>query len=358
MVMTKVAIELPERDSYGELMKGFLTLMRAFGLELAAVCNSALSPQLGNWWFQKLVQERLDQKKLVGQQQDLEDPTIVLKEICWEHNSPIHGALAPDAVSIKSAKKIMAKRNELLHFGKDPALDDIGEVAQLVQMFARHYNLSIDGAIVPLLNRLHRIKRGQYPVVVAPIATSPQGAAPAHEAPPTPPAELPAEVEITKDLPRPKIGGVWLGPVPPAEFKPTKAGDLVSIASGDSVKDRISGDASARLRTWLAPVPKGNLWIAGDGAVGGFVAAIPRLLGYTGEEPPGEIARGFLYRRYFEVVGSRVRDLESGREFDLPDSAPAVEGEVLRLTTYGDVIRIDDDGVTRLAIIDPKEWTR
>jgi hypothetical protein len=168
--------------------------------------------------------------------------------------------------------------------------------------------------------------------------------------------EPPAEVEFTAELPRPKIGGVWQGPVPPAEFKATKTGDLVAVTTGDSVIERISGDASARLRAWLAPSPKGNLWIADDGAVGGYVATVPRLLGYLGEEPPGEIARGFLLRSYYEVAGSEVRDIDGGSTHPLPADASVVDGELLRLTTYGDLIRIDDDGVSRVAIVDPNEW--
>ncbi len=81
MEVTKVSIELPERDSYGEMMKSFLTLMRAFGMELAAICESSLTPKLGNWWFQKLMQQRLDEKRIRGQQQDPRDAVIVLNEI-------------------------------------------------------------------------------------------------------------------------------------------------------------------------------------------------------------------------------------------------------------------------------------
>jgi hypothetical protein len=110
MTITKVAIELPERNSYGELMKSYLTLMRAFGMEMAAVCNSALSPKLGNWWFRKLVEERLEAGRFRGQRQDLEDPMIVLNEICREHISPVHMALPPSAMSIKIAKTIVIAR--------------------------------------------------------------------------------------------------------------------------------------------------------------------------------------------------------------------------------------------------------
>ena len=360
MALTRVAIELPEKNSYGELMKSYLTLMRAFGTELGAVCDSSLRPKFGNWWFQKLMQQRIDENKVRGQRQDLNDPIIVLNELGREHASPIHVALPPSALSIKSAKTIVAKRNELLHFGIEPSLDDIGEVAHLVQIFARHYKLSTDGAIVPLLTRLQKLKRGQYVPQTSeliPAAATPTGPDSLAVAPP-PPVEPPAEVEITAELPRPKIGGVWPEPVPPAQYKATKTGDLVSIVTGDSIIDRISGDSRGRLTTWLAPSPKGNLWIAPDGAVGGYVAAVPRLLGYVGDEPPGEIARGFLYPSYLEVAGHRIRDIETGREHEVPAGSETVEGEFLRLTTYGDLIRIDDAGVTRVAIVDVARWTK
>lgn len=355
MQIAKVSVELPERDSYGEMMKSFLTLMRAFGMELAAICDYSLTPKLGNWWFQKLMQQRLDEKKIRGQQQDPRDAVIVLNEIAREFASPIHAALPPCASTIRSAKTIVAKRNELLHFSAEASIEDIGEVAHLIQGFARHYDMKTDGAIVPLLTRLHRLKRGQYvPNVPPPLnAQTPPTDAPTV---PLPPGELPAEIEFVGEGPRPKIGGIWPGHVPNGEFRITKTGDLVSVKTGTSALDRVEGDTSAKLRAWLAPNPKGNLWVAADGAVGGYVAAVPRLLGYLGEEPPGEVARGFLLRRYFEAIGSTARDIESGKSHTLPEGSSPVEGELLRLTTYGDLIRIDDDGVTRVAIVNPTEW--
>jgi hypothetical protein len=350
MEITRVSIDLPERDTYGEMMKSFLTLMRAFGMELAAICESSLTPKLGNWWFQKLMQQRLDEKRIRGQQQDPRDAVIVLNEIAREFVSPIHAALPPSASTIRSAKTIVAKRNELLHFSAEASIEDIGEVAHLIQRFARHYNMKTDGAIVPLLTRLHKLKRGQY---VPNQVTPPTAATPSHQARPS--AELTSDVDIV-DIPRPKIGGIWPGEVPAGQFKVTKTGDLVSVKTGNSLRDRVQGDAARKLRAWLAPNPKGELWIAGDGAVGGYVAAVPRLLGYLGEEPPGEIARGFLFPRYFEVIGSQVRDIEAGVFHQLPPEVAVGDGELLRLTTYGDLIRIDDDGVNRVAIVEPNEW--
>lgn len=351
MTGAQALIELPERDTYGEIMKGYLTLMRAFGRELASVCDGTLSPQLGNWWFQTLMQQRIAEKKIRGQQQDLQDPIIVLNEIGREYISPIHLALPRSAEAVSGAKMIVAKRNELLHFGTEPSLDDIGEVARLIQLFARHYNLATDGAVVPLLTRLQRIKRGQHrgiPEPQPPTAQAPPAVVPTSE---------PDVVAVNTDrVPRPKIGGVWQGAIPAADLKVTKTGDLVSVQTGVSIKDRLAGDVASKLRAWLAPHPKGNLWADDDGAVGGFVAAVPRLLGYIGDEPPGEVARGFLYPRYYEVAAHAVRDLESGIVHDLPMDVPVVDGEVLRLTTYGDLIRIDDDGVSRVAIVNPTDW--
>ncbi|PPH41941.1 hypothetical protein C5C86_05905 [Rathayibacter sp. AY1E4] len=350
MEITRVSIDLPERDTYGEMMKSFLTLMRAFGMELAAICESSLTPKLGNWWFQKLMQQRLDEKRIRGQQQDPRDAVIVLNEIAREFVSPIHAALPPSASTIRSAKTIVAKRNELLHFSAEASIEDIGEVAHLIQGFARHYNMKTDGAIVPLLTRLHKLKRGQY---VPTQVTPPNPAIPSHQA--QPPVELTSDVDIV-DIPRPKIGGIWPGEVPAGQFKVTKTGDLVSVKTGNSLRDRIQGDAAWKLRAWLAPNPKGELWIASDGAVGGYVAAVPRLLGYLGQEPPGEIARGFLFPQYFEAVGPQVRDIGTGVFHQLPPKVTVVDGELLRLTTYGDLIRIDDDGVNRVAIVETNKW--
>ena len=71
--------------------------------------------------------------------------------------------------------------------------------------------------------------------------------------------------------------------------------------------------------------------------------------------PTGEIPRGFPFPQHFEVVRSHVGDIEAGVSHKLPSDV-MVGGELLRLTTYGDLIRIDNDGVNRVAVVDPNEW--
>ena len=49
-------VELPIRNTYGEVMKGYFSLMRGFGIEFANRSDRLLMPDLGSRWFDEYVQ--------------------------------------------------------------------------------------------------------------------------------------------------------------------------------------------------------------------------------------------------------------------------------------------------------------
>lgn len=354
-------IELPEGKSYGELMKGYLTLMRSLGVALDVAAREVLDDLRGPRWFPNLIAKRkLDGAKHArGRYQDPFDPSIVLADYAYELDSPYRQVFSASQASVAGAKKILGIRNRWLHFGQDPSAADMLDCTRTVREFAVMEELDLAGKIVPLGKRLERIITGRYHTApksaAAPVPTPATSSArvPAPPAPPVEPPEVPA---AAAPEPRPRIGGMWIGPIPTERFTRTRFGDLVD-ATGASIRDRISGDVDEKVRAWFAAGPfDQQVWIADDGAVGGFVAGDERLLGWLGGEPEREGPRGFYTPHWYEAHDGEFVDLDSGatRATDLAADAPVET--VFRVTTYGDLVAFDIDGPELVGTVTPADW--
>lgn len=392
----EIKIELPQHDSYGEIMKAYFSLMRGFGVELGMRCETVLSELEGPGWWPELVAQRRADGRWRGAV-NLHDPSITLPEYVWAEGSPLSKVFSPKPQSTLIAKKLHLARNSWLHFSEAPGPMQLEEVATMLKQFASLNDLKIGTMATRMINRLQRIRTGQYqpygdviqrwradnpstPPLDAPEAPSPVDAPleqPVEpqtpiESRPTPGAET-IEVEAPLIERRPPIGGRWTGEIPISRFIPSAIGDLVDPSKGEGLRARVDAELWPRKRRlWLAARPLGGVWVDDrDGAVGGYVDNVPRLLGYLGEEPDDGLARGFLTSRYYEVSAGRIVDLDSG--LALVDAVAAdarasaeelqqtVAGETpehagLRLSTYGDLVAVNDEGAVRVAIVEPEHW--
>ncbi|MER3389266.1 MAG: hypothetical protein RJQ01_04460 [Microcella sp.] len=395
--MTQVRVEMPEQDSYGEIMKGYLSLMRGLGIDLHARCDVRLTELDGSdWWADLEGQRRADGvwKGRINPQ----DPSVLLPEYFKNGESPLRRALSGKPDSVAMAKKVHFARNTWLHFSENAGAAQLEEVAGFVKQFASMNGLPIDALATRMVRRLQRIRTGQYqpfsdvirkwqidnePIVVPDAEPeSGDGAEPAELTPELLTATVPAvealdpdviEVEAPPIERRPAIGARWTGEIPTARFVPSAIGDLVDPSTGQGLRARVGSDEWARKRRlWLAPRPLGGVWHdERDDAIGGYVDNVPRLLGYLGDEPDDGLARGFLTPRYYEVSAGRIVDLDSGLALDdvvdaevreaaqksqknVVDSTPEHSG--LRLSTYGDLVAITDDGAIRVAVVEPAHW--
>jgi hypothetical protein len=395
--MTQIAIEMPERDSYGEIMKGYFSLMRGFGVELGMRCDALISESDGTkWWDELVAQRRAEQESRWKGSVNRYDPGLVLPEYAWRLDSPIAKALSSKPEARIVAKKIQAARNSWVHFTVAPGPAELQEVATLVKQFASLNGMQIAVMAARMVKRLDRIRTGQYQpfkdIIDRWRAENPVAPGDAHpnetaEKPPAGQTDQPGISQrtfepvdsegIELDAPtverRPAIGARWSGEIPSTRFVPSATGDLVDPSSGDGLRSRVGSDQWGRKRgLWLAPRPLGGVWVDGrDGAVGGFVDNVPRLLGYVGDEPDDGLARGFLTSHYYEVADARIVDLDSGLALldAIPEDrrlevtrleavvlASAPERASLRLSTYGDLVALTEDGAQRVAVIEPEQW--
>jgi hypothetical protein len=384
--MTQITIEMPERDSYGETMKGYFSLMRGLGIELGMRCDAVLSERDGaNWWAELVALRRSKQNHRWKGSVNRFDPGLMLPEYVYEADSPLARALSSKPDSRTIAKKIQIARNSWVHFTTAPGPVELQQVATLVRQFASLNDLQVGAMATRMINRLERIRTGQYQPFGDVIAKwridnqqpEPKVSIDATPAVPMPDVPLSTEDVMEIEAPaverRPAIGARWAGDIPAARFIPSAIGDLVDPSTGDGLRARVDADLWPRKRRlWLAPRPLGGVWLdERDGAVGGFVDNVPRLLGYLGDELDDGLARGFLTLRYYEAVEGRIVDLDSGTALldavpaDARDQAERLQAEVfaaapehagLRLSTYGDLVAVTEEGAVRVAVVEPEHW--
>jgi hypothetical protein len=85
-----VTIELPEDQTPGELVKGYYTLMRAFGWDLYVSCHFALKEGLGTNWFASRIGDlkSSDPKNWRPNHRfDPQDPANILRDYVYEDDS-------------------------------------------------------------------------------------------------------------------------------------------------------------------------------------------------------------------------------------------------------------------------------
>lgn len=360
-------MELPERNTYGEVMKGYFSLMRGFGVEFANRSNRILGPLHGTHWFDDYVTWRNAEDPVhVKRRQSASDPSFFLKEFLHAPET-VYRDVIPNTGDVRVlSKKIMDIRNTWMHFGEEPSVLQLREAAELIRGFGARTSMSVEAPAARMIKRIDRIRTGQYPPVVAPADTSVHEAAADDGEPPT---EIP--LEPVAEEPRPPIGSLWRGDIPDRHVRVTKTRDVVDVATGASLRTEIAGDVGEKVRQWSSARPLGDLWVATDGAVGGYVEGQERLLGYTGEDPAGETARGFLVRRFYDIRGDRLVDIDSGAILGDTVGAECVEqareiedavvkvmepGGTIRVTNYGDVLYLDETGTSRIAVATPKTW--
>ncbi|CDK00599.1 hypothetical protein MIC448_270010 [Microbacterium sp. C448] len=365
-------MEYPERNTYGEVMKGYFSLMRGFGIEFANRSDRMLVPDLGTRWFADYVQRRNAEDPVrVRLRQSPEDPSFFLGEYLRAPET-VYRTVIPNTGDLRVvSKKIVDTRNTWLHFSDEPSVSQLRDAADLVRLFGVKTSMGVEAPAARMIKRIDRIRTGQYPPQGSerPAETTPPAPFPVSGVDDEPPIEIP--LERIERASRPPIGAIWRGDVPDRRVRVTRTRDVVDVATGRSLRGEVDGPLVEKLRQWTSARPMGDLWVDDDGAVGGYIEGRERLLGYAGPDPESDIARGFLVRRYYDVMGGRLVDLDSGDPLadtvgpngtdearGIEDAVVAVAepGGTIRVTNYGDVLYIDEQGMARVAVATPKTW--
>ena len=239
-----VSIALPENETPGELIKGYFTLMRAFGWDLYVTSHFTLRESLGSQWFAARISELKgsDPKNWRPNHRfEPQDPGVILRDYIHEQDSPYLSVFGGQFQKQTAAKKILATRNTWFHFGDDPTTAQLEEAAKVVRGFVQSSDMHIAGRIDALIERLSDLRTGRYPAEAAPSAPAT-----------VPVVAEPAPLDAPEDLPRPSIGGTWVGPIPGLRYHMTRAGAVVHPDTMESVRSRVTGDFADKVRAWTA----------------------------------------------------------------------------------------------------------
>ena len=131
-----VSIALPEDETPGELIKGYFTLMRAFGWDLYVTSHFALREALGSQWFAARISQLKDSDPKnwrPNHRFEPEDPGVILRDYIHEQDSPYLSVFGGQFQKQSAAKKILATRNTWFHFGDDPTTVQLEEAAKVVR---------------------------------------------------------------------------------------------------------------------------------------------------------------------------------------------------------------------------------
>lgn len=376
-------MEYPERESYGEVMKGYFSLMRGFGLEFASRSDRVLGETMGASWFRHYQEELKQEARLKNRKfgrVSLSDPSFFLNDFLHTEDSLFRKVIENTGDVRVLAKKIVDTRNTWVHFSEEPTTAQLLDAAKLVREFGEKNHMGVAGPAAQLVKRVTKIRNGQYPPVPKPTTALNESATRQPEADAISPTdgagagEPPAEITLAEPIfeRRPPIGGTWIGDIPSRRVRVTKTRDVVDVETGRSLRPEIDGDPIEKVRQWTGARPLGDLWVGDDGAVGGYVRGVPRLLGYLGPDPEDEVARGFLLPRFYDLVDDYLIDLDSGvrlqeavdgdagrdeaQRLDRAVAEVAHAGGTIRLTNFGDLLYLDDDGMQRIAVVNPAMW--
>ena len=163
--MTDVTIELPENETPGKLIKGYFTLMQAFGWDLYVTCHFALKSQLGPNWFVARISELKNSTPKnwpPNHRFEPQDPGVILRDYVHEADSPYLTVFGGQSHKRSAAKKILGTRNTWFHFGDDPTATELKEAAKIVRTFVASSGMNIGARIDTLIARMDALKFCRY----------------------------------------------------------------------------------------------------------------------------------------------------------------------------------------------------
>ena len=371
---TTYEVALPADEGPGEVLKAYHSMMTALGIELGARYDAYCTEHIGPDWLAALVKIR---GKAHGIAFHLYDPSFVLGEPLRNPSSPTRKCLPSGPAFYNLMDDLLQIRNSWNHYMVEQSLESLDEAAEVVHKVANMAQMSLGAAASALRKRIKAIRNGTWkpennaaemPVVVETEAV-PNETVEALELEDARSVE--ADLMSAARLPvRPPIGGVWGSPLPGQRLRLTKLGDIVDSANGESYLGLLEQPTGPTVARWQALRPKGDLYLASeDAALVAYLAGVPRLIGYLGPEPehdPSAI-RGFAIPALYRVTDARIIDRTSGRSLsevateDVGDLVAEIleavpPGGTIRVTTYGDVVRIDDAGKTKVTQVNPQQW--
>ena len=161
----RVGTALPIDGSFGEVIKGTQTMLRAFGWDLGKFYDDQMTPKFGADWLKKLVEVRRQQHPDVPMYKkvpNLWDPNFGVNEPARNSDSPLKDCLGPMPLDVWAKFKSIPNkfRNREQHFDDVPALDTLRADAELIRDVASFLKLGVADEAKALIGRVDDLSGG------------------------------------------------------------------------------------------------------------------------------------------------------------------------------------------------------
>ncbi len=371
--MTIHEIYLPVADTPAESLKAYTSLERAIVLEIATRFDKHGKTVIGENWFPALMNTE-SHVKYRSKWKSVWDPTFVFGEFLYLGQSPMRSCLPTTQTFFNLFELARRIRNKWAHDFRPRSMTSLHIDSITYHLVAAAAELQVAPATRALVERAKAISEGSWkPEDEAPELPSVTVPADAERQFEVDDAKREAEKEASSafDYVRPVVGSAWNGPIPDRRIRlQPKLHDAIDTVTGASVRSELDHLADVTIERWIQIRPNGDLFVAeDDGAVMGWVAGRPRLIGYLGPEPEYDETevRGFIIPRTYTFDSRSVIDAETGTRLDdlSFEGAQLLNRRILealnltdelRITTHGDIVRVCDEGIVKIQTTTSDTW--
>jgi hypothetical protein len=353
---------LPETDDQVLL----LGIIAALELETAKEFETLIQAQFQaageTDWFGSIKQYR----KSLGEPFTYKSPRdlrFILSEATHEDSQIWHLIPGLDRAWISAANSLKLKLNQFHHQQLSPDLNNLLVVSTLINTVGTGPGINSAAWARALIGRTKTILSGTHvPKVQSEI--------------PNPTKEI-IEIEekytkvIEARIKRPPLGTPWLGERPDRHLTLDRRTRDIYDMNGISVMNEINQVGSEVIDKWLWYFPLGgDIFVAEDGAVMGYIKGDKYMIGWLGSEPEGysNQVRGYVLPQSYTFTGESIIESTSGE--DLSEVARQDVGQlitvlsdkikpgtVLSASDYGDLfVPVDYGDPVRLATAHRGIW--
>lgn len=363
-----VSLYIPQTDDLFEIELSYITYERIVLTEWMRFADDALVAEYGQNGSWDLL-HRGDHAELAKKFFTPFDPLFFLGSYVDIETSPLRALLNYNAHLRGIAKTVRLNRNLWAHYRPpETRAEVIGAITNLRAFSSGIGMIDAEAAGVAIGERLNEIAATRARLIAGRV--EPQTSNSSVDV--VTPVNSLADPELEPMPARPRIGGAWEHELPKTvlDLNPKYRDVLDSV--GNSVSKQLGKSVAKAIRRWLTMSINSWLYVdTRDGATVALIDGDPHLIGYLGDEPVLEDNdyRGFFLPSAFENIGGVLVDTNSHEPFSSEhfDLAPLTRDWVMasipseasvRVTDYGDIVLIDDNGSRRILTLEEKPHDR
>ena len=331
---------LPETDDYVLLLGIIAALELQTAKELEKLIDVQFKASGESDWFESIRHYRQSRGEPFGYKSST-DLRFLLSEATHEDSQIWHLIPGVSNAWMNAAENLKFKLNQFHHQQLSPDLNTLLVIATLTNTVATGPELDSALWARALISRSKGILSGSY-------------VPKAQESFPNPPEEI-AEIEkkytevIEARAKRPPPGSLWIGERPRRHLTLDRQTRNVYDRNGISVMAELEQRATEVIDKWLWYFPLGgDIFVADDGAVMGYIKGDKYMIGWLGQEPEeySSQVRGYVLPHEYSFSGDSITHTITGHKLQdvARDECDELVNKLVGKLQPGTAISISDYG--------------